>query len=142
MLCEAGEDPGRLPVPVAKRLGVCPAKGWHRVFREKDLDGRTKLLTLETTRLDAATANALKDRVLPLAESGQDGLVIDLKPVEFIDSSGLGVLVGMLKKLGTRGRIVICNLQPNVANTFKLSRMDRVFTIRPSVDDAFASLER
>lgn len=112
------------------------------MFREKDLDGRTKLLTLETTRLDAATANALKDRVLPLAESGQDGLVIDLKPVEFIDSSGLGVLVGMLKKLGTRGRLVICNLQPNVANTFKLSRMDRVFTIRPSVDDAFASLER
>ena len=112
------------------------------MLREKDLDGKTKLLTLEMTRLDAAAANALKARVLPLAESGQDGLVVDLRSVEFIDSSGLGVLVSMLKKLGTRGRLVMCNLQPNVANTFKLSRMDRVFTIRPSVDEAFASLDR
>ncbi len=112
------------------------------MLREKDLDGKIKLLTLEMTRLDAAGANTVKARVLPLVESGQDGLVVDLHSVEFIDSSGLGVLVSMLKKLGTRGRLVICNLQPNVANTFKLSRMDRVFTIRPSVDEAFASLDR
>lgn len=110
------------------------------MLREKDLDGKSKLLTLEVTRLDAAAANALKARVLPLAESGQDGMVVDLQTVEFIDSSGLGILVNMLKKMGTRGRLVICNLQPNVANTFKLSRMDRVFTIRPSVGEAFACL--
>jgi anti-sigma B factor antagonist len=112
------------------------------LLREKDLDGKTKLLTLEMTRLDAAAANALKARVLPLAESGQDSMVVDLRSVEFIDSGGLGILVNMLKKMGTRSRLVICNMQPNVANTFKLSRMDRVFTIRPSVDEAFASLER
>lgn len=110
------------------------------MLREKDLDGKSKLLTLEVTRLDAAAANALKARVLPLAESGQHGMVVDLQTVEFIDSSGLGILVNMLKKMGTRGRLVICNLQPNVANTFKLSRMDRVFTIRPSVGEAFACL--
>lgn len=112
------------------------------MLREKDLDSKTKLLTLETTRLDAAGAGALKRQAIPLIESGQDGLVVDLHAVEFIDSSGLGILVSLLKKLGSRGRLLICNLQPNVANTFKLARMDRVFSIYPSVDEAFASLER
>jgi anti-sigma B factor antagonist len=112
------------------------------LLREKDLDSQTKLLTLEMTRLDSIGTSALKRHAISLFEAGQDSLVVDLHAVEFIDSSGLGILISLLKQVGTRGRLVICNLQPNVLNTFKLSRMDRVFSIQKSVDEAFESLER
>jgi anti-sigma B factor antagonist len=112
------------------------------LLREKDLNSQTKLLTLEMTRLDTIGTNVLKKRAISLIDAGQDSLVVDLHAVEFIDSSGLGILISLLKQVGTRGRLVICNLQPNVLNTFKLSRMDRVFSIRMSVDEAFESLER
>jgi anti-sigma B factor antagonist len=72
--------------------------------------------------------------------SGSEVLIVDYSFVEFIDSTGLGILISILKKMGSRTRLILCNLQANVSSTFKLTRMDRVFEIYPTLEDAKSSV--
>jgi anti-sigma B factor antagonist len=75
-----------------------------------------------------------------LFENGTKNLLVDLKEVRFIDSSGLGVLVSGFKNASTRqGSIKMCNLQTQVKSMFELTRLHRVFDIFQSVDEALES---
>lgn len=94
-----------------------------------------------TPRLTAANATAFKDEVLEHVAAGTTRLVIDLGAVEFIDSSGIGALVGLLKRIGNRGEIVVSGLSDSVRQMFRITRMDRVFTSYPSRDDAVRALK-
>lgn len=96
---------------------------------------------MDVNRVDAISAGAIKERITSLINEGCNTLIVDFKSVEFIDSSGLGTFVSTLKRLGSRDQILICNLQANVASTFKLTRMDRVFAIHNSVDEAIKSVK-
>ncbi len=78
-------------------------------------------------RLTAANAKVFKEEVSQLIESGAAQLVVDFTDVTFVDSSGLGALVGVLKKIGYRGDLAVCGLNSDVAQMFKICRMDSVF---------------
>lgn len=80
-------------------------------------------------RLTAINAKAFKDEVIDLVEGGASRLVIDFHATSFLDSSGLGALTGVLKKIGHRGELVVCGLNQDVEQMFRICRMDRVFTI-------------
>ncbi|WP_163850811.1 STAS domain-containing protein [Pseudooceanicola aestuarii] len=80
-------------------------------------------------RLTAVNAKTFKDEVGALIDSGAGRLVIDFSATSFLDSSGLGALTGVLKKIGHRGELAVCSLQPDVDQMFRICRMDRVFTI-------------
>ena len=68
--------------------------------------------------------------------------ILDLKEVEFMDSSFIGALVGLLQDVShMRGRIALCNCQENVAFLFKVTRLDNVFPIFDCVEDAQEELE-
>jgi anti-sigma B factor antagonist len=67
-------------------------------------------------------------------------MVLDLGAVSFIDSSGLGALVSSLKSMGKNGDLVICGAQSAVASMFKLTRMDKVFRMYPSAQEAASAL--
>lgn len=108
----------------------------------QEMDSAGAVIAPDVSRLDAASSIKLREEVFPMVDKSLSRLILDLKSVDFVDSSGLGVMVGLLKKIGTQGDLIICNLQPSVAATFKLSRMDRVFRICPDVDAAKAMLER
>jgi len=92
-------------------------------------------------RLTAATATAFKDEVSGLIDKGYDRLVIDLAGVGFVDSSGLGALVGLLKKVGNRGEIVLCQPADSVMQMFRITRMDRVFKFLPDRAQALDALK-
>ncbi|MGI3165681.1 STAS domain-containing protein [Pseudooceanicola sp. 200-1SW] len=94
-----------------------------------------------TDRLTAANATTFKDEVLALIEGGASRLVIDLGKVDFIDSSGIGALVGLLKRIGHRGEIVVSGLTDNVRQMFRITRMDRVFTSHDSAEAALRALK-
>lgn len=79
-------------------------------------------------RLTAVNAGAFKAEVCALIDAGSSQLVVDFNEVSFLDSSGLGALVGILKKVGHRGEVAICGLDEDLEHMFKISRMDRVFT--------------
>jgi len=56
-----------------------------------------QILTLHATRIDAAGAIAFKDDVLAVLDARSKGFILDLSQIEFIDSSGLGAIVSILK---------------------------------------------
>ena len=99
------------------------------------------LLTIETPRLTAANAPTFRQAVFEIVAAGDTRLVLDMKDVSFVDSTGLGALVGVLKQMGTRGELAICSLQRPVEQMFKLTRMDRVFRIFADADAARAAIE-
>jgi anti-sigma B factor antagonist len=89
--------------------------------------------------LDMATAPAVRERLHALLAEGHDRLIVDLDNVGFLDSTALGVLVGVLKRVRTQdGDLrLVCN-QPRVLKVFEITRLDQAFTIRASVDAAVA----
>ena len=89
-------------------------------------------------RLDASNALAFKEEVVTVVHSGETRLVLDMGKVEFVDSSGLGAMVSVFKALGGKGAVVVCNVGSAVMNLFKLTRMDKVFSIVPDTEQAVA----
>jgi anti-sigma B factor antagonist len=89
--------------------------------------------------LDASNAREFKSLVAPLLVPG-GRLVIDMEKVEFVDSTGLGVLVSCLRQAHTiNGEIKLCSLSKPVRALFELVRMHRVFEIFNSRDEALSS---
>lgn len=91
-------------------------------------------------RLDASQAPSFKARMIELIEAGQLTIVLDLSNVEFVDSSGLGAIVGCLKRLGQRGDLAIAGAGRSVAKVFALTRMDKVFRMHETPDEAVRAL--
>lgn len=88
------------------------------------------ILTLINQRLDATSlAVDFKDKVSEFINNGNRAIVINLSSVHFIDSSGLGSIVSCLKLMGPKGRLVLFGLSAPVTSMFKLTRMDRIFTV-------------
>ena len=98
--------------------------------------GTTKVITLEDRRLDAAIAGEFKDQAREIADENTQLLVLDLSPVSFIDSSGIGAIVGLMKHMGRGRRMEICGLHPTVFKLFQLTRMDSVFVIHATREEA------
>ncbi|MHB1400425.1 MAG: STAS domain-containing protein [Trichloromonadaceae bacterium] len=102
--------------------------------------GALVLIEVKEERLDAHNSGNLKTQMLSLFEDGKHDLVIDLKDVRFVDSSGLGSLVSGFKNASARnGNLKLCGLQPQVKSMFELTRLHRVFEIFASADEALAS---
>lgn len=100
-------------------------------------NGGTVIVFVKEERLDAHNSSELKVEMNRLFDAGSANLVIDLKEVLFIDSSGLGVLVSGFKNASTRqGSIKLSGLQTQVKSMFELTRLHRVFDIFVTVDDA------
>ncbi|SFV27917.1 anti-sigma B factor antagonist [Devosia crocina] len=91
-------------------------------------------------RLDASKAPAFKTEVAALTEGGVHRLVLDLRKVDFIDSSGLGVIVSCLKRLGPSGNLAIAGANSAVRRLFTLTRMDRVFSIHDTPEAAVENM--
>ena len=100
-------------------------------------NGKIIVVTVREERLDAHNSDELKVEMNRLFESGMKDLLVDLKEVRFIDSSGLGVLVSGFKNAAThQGSIKLCSLQTQVKSMFELTRLHRVFEIFASTSDA------
>lgn len=91
-------------------------------------------------RLTAINAKAFKDEVVALIDEGSTHLLFDFKDVSFLDSSGLGALTGVLKKIGHRGDMAVCGLNADVSQMFRICRMDRVFKIHRDVATALQTM--
>ena len=87
-------------------------------------------------RLDAAIAPDFREEVFRLLDGDARRVVVDLSRVDFLDSSGLGALVAIMKRLGEPGALEITGLGRPVRKVFELTRMVEVFTIRETGADA------
>jgi anti-sigma B factor antagonist len=87
--------------------------------------------------VDVYTSPVLKERLIEAAEGGCRVMIVDLDQVGFIDSSGLGVLVGALRRLREQGgeMHVVCTRE-QILKIFRITGLDKVFPIFASMDQA------
>lgn len=89
-------------------------------------------------KLNMASAPELRRVVAEIAAPGGARIVVNLAGTEFMDSSGLGALVGCLKTArGAGGDLRIANVQEQVRLVLELTNMDRIFTPYSSVETAY-----
>ncbi|WP_211879726.1 STAS domain-containing protein [Pseudarthrobacter albicanus] len=89
-------------------------------------------------RLNMVSAPKLRDFVADVVASGSSRIVLNLADTAFMDSSGLGALIGCLKAARQAGGdLRIAAVQPQVKMVLELTSMDRVLTSYASADEAF-----
>ena len=84
-------------------------------------------------RIDAAGAIQFKDKMRELTQNSAPRVVLDMSRVAFLDSSGLGAVVAVLKALGPDRKLELSGLTATVQKVFRLTRMDSVFTIHDQI---------
>jgi anti-sigma B factor antagonist len=90
-------------------------------------------------RIDAASAIQFKERMREIAERSAPRIVLDMSRVQFLDSSGLGAIVAVKKLLGVDRSLELASLTTTVEKVFRLTRMDTIFTIHPTLDAAVSN---
>jgi anti-sigma B factor antagonist len=92
-----------------------------------------------TGEIDISTVGGLRERLFELAEGSQP-LIVDLDQVTFIDSAGLGALVGTSRRAAEHGSSLhaVCT-QPQTRKLLWLTGVDRRIPLEASLDEALAS---
>jgi len=91
--------------------------------------------------VDVSTAPRLRQAIIELASEGRSQLVVDLDQVEFLDSTGLGVLVSGLKRCRSLGGdlVLVCS-QARILRVLDITRLNRAFAVCSSTAEAAAAM--
>lgn len=103
-------------------------------------DARTSVVAVEG-ELDLSSAPRLKWTLLDALDAGRSRLVVDLSGVSFMDSTGLGVLIGVNKRLEQGSELVIVCPPGVVRQVFEFSGTEGAFSIFPTLEAALADLD-
>jgi anti-sigma B factor antagonist len=107
---------------------------------EQTMVGNVLVAKVLDSRIVADVAPRFKHQLIDYITEGNRSIVLDMRAVSFIDSSGLGALVSSLKVIGRDGDLVLCGTGGTVASMFKLTRMDKVFRMFSTTEEAVAAL--
>ncbi|MDQ2087706.1 STAS domain-containing protein [Herbivorax sp. ANBcel31] len=97
-------------------------------FVENNMDDCVKVSL--SGEVDIYTSQELKDNLYRVVESNKKDLIIDCKELDYIDSTGLGIFVGALKKAKQHEKkITITNLKDNIKKLFIITGLDKIFEV-------------
>ncbi|HET6386766.1 MAG TPA: STAS domain-containing protein [Armatimonadota bacterium] len=92
--------------------------------------------------MDVHTSAQLRDAVLALLDKGAQKIVVNLDNVEYVDSTGLGTMVGVLKRMTEQNsKLCLVSSNPLINKVFDITGLTRIFTIKPTDAEAIASFE-
>jgi anti-sigma B factor antagonist len=87
--------------------------------------------------VDVATVPRLREQLHGLVASGTPRIVVNLDAVDFLDSTGLGVLVGALKRVRNNGgELALVCTTPRIRKVFEVTGLTKVFSLYDTVDAA------
>lgn len=87
--------------------------------------------------VDVYTSPRLRERAVEAVDAGARDLVVDLRKVEFLDSTGLGALVAVLKRVrGREGTLRLVCSRDDILKIFRITGLDKVLPIHDSLDEA------
>jgi len=91
-------------------------------------------------RLDLANGNKLKDDIKEILSSDRTSIHLNLKELEFVNSSGLGAMVSVMKEIRLhRGRLTLSDMADYVREVFDITQLSHIFEIFPSEEEALSS---
>jgi anti-sigma B factor antagonist len=99
--------------------------------------GRDRAVLRLAGEVNVYTAPQVRERVIELIEGGARHVLVDLREVTSLDPTGMGVLVGALKRLRAReGSLTVVTRDERILGIFRRTKLDRVFVLGPSVQEA------
>ena len=109
---------------------------------DESLDAGTHLIAVRG-EVHVSTAPEFSERLNEAIATGKTGVVIDMSHVEFIDSTGLSVLLNALRRATRQqGSLALVVSNPTVLRLFEITRLDSTFDIAPSREEAIARAQR
>ena len=111
-------------------------------FRAVNLDLETstrddKSIVTLRGEIDVYTAPRLRQALIDLVEGGATDIVVDMEKVDFLDSTGLGVMVEGLKRIkGRDGNLSVVTTQDKILKIFDITGLNKAFAMYGSVDEA------
>lgn len=105
------------------------------------LEDKTLLVEILSTELDHHVARDVREEVDAILMKKQiDYIIFDFQYVNFMDSSGIGVIIGRYKKIANHGgRVSVINMNSRVRKLFNLSGMNKIINIYDTFEDAINS---
>ena len=91
--------------------------------------------------MDAFSEGTFRKLVSIYREQGPKPIILDLSQIDFVDSSGLGALVQLVKKAEQSDGTLQIVSNPRVTQTVKLVRLEKFLSLRPSVEDAIENIK-
>ena len=92
--------------------------------------------------IDVYTAPRLREQLVDLVADGKYHLIVDMERVDFLDSTGLGVLVGGLKRVRAHdGSLRLVCTQERILKIFRITGLTKVFPIHSSVEEAVSATD-
>ena len=107
-----------------------------------DRDGVCVVVFEDRKILEQLAINDIGSRLTQLAEARTEPkLLLDFQNVEHLSSAALGMLITLNKQMHERqGRLVLAGIQPQIYEVFKITRLNKLFTILSSTEDAIKAL--
>jgi anti-anti-sigma factor len=94
-----------------------------------------------TGLLDAFSEPTFTKVLGDCVQDGPKNFILDLSKIDFVDSSGLGALVQLVKKTQNQGGSLQIVSNPRVTQTVKLVRLEKFLSLQPSLDDAIQNVK-
>lgn len=118
-----------------------PGGALQMVQLEEQVVGDICVLSVLAARIDAQNKAVISKSVGDAVERGFQKVVLDLHRVDFVDSTGLGAIVHAIKLLGNPQNLLVTGLNDTVATLFRLTRVEKVLTVLPSVEEALHAFQ-
>src|ERR1051325_7916763 len=105
-------------------------------------NGNSSVLNLKGSLLADVQTREILDMVSELIQQGKVNFVVDMSELKFINSSGLGMLLTcLLKARKNRGDLILANVPEQVSNLLNITKLNSVFTIAETVNEASAKFK-
>jgi anti-sigma B factor antagonist len=110
-------------------------------YSTKQQEGIT-IFKLDGEIIDKSQTTGLMEQIDKLIASGKKHIVLELGGLRYMNSSGLNVLVGILTKArNAGGEVLVCNISAKVKELLVVTKLDTIFHILPSVEEAVKRLK-
>ncbi len=105
------------------------------------LENKNLKIELLSRELDHHIANEVREEIdYVIQEKQVKNIIFDFKNMNFMDSSGIGVVIGRYKKISSEGgKVAVININPRVKKIFELSGMNKIIGIHKTYEDAISS---
>lgn len=112
-----------------------------KIIVKEEKTKKIKIVEIEG-EVDVYTSMELKKELNNLIDNGEKRIVVNLEKVVYMDSSGLGILVAILKRIRSeKGNMKLIKLTPGIKKIFELTRLTKFFEIFDAEDTAIKSFE-